>query len=75
MRRTSTGAVVGVMLLTLAACSTGDPDEATPGAGAEPAEEASEAAATPSDVASEAGGGGGAECHRPRKGTAKRAPF
>jgi len=59
MRRTSTGAVVGVMLLTLAACSTGDPDEATPGAGAEPAEEASEAAATPSDVASEAGGEGG----------------
>lgn len=59
MRRTSTGAVVGVMLLALAACSTGDPQEATPGAGAEPADETSDEAAAPSDDASAGGGGGG----------------
>ena len=58
MRRTSTGAVVGVMLLALAACSTGDADEATPGAGADPADEVSEEAAAPSEEASAPDGGG-----------------
>jgi ribose transport system substrate-binding protein len=53
MRRTSTGAVIGVMVLALAACSTGDTEDATPGG------DTGEDAAT--DAATDAGTDAGAE--------------
>jgi ribose transport system substrate-binding protein len=68
MRRTSTAAAVGVMVLALAACSSGDPDDATPGGGADDAaatdaadDAATDGAAEPSDGGEDTGAAAGGD--------------